>query len=90
MIFTTANGFHIPDRMMRSIEAYIQKGQPVGDFLQAIICNDLREAVVRADDENIRNLPAFVYYFYQNAPSQCWGTRNHYNNWVAQKGLKGE
>lgn len=81
----TFRGFHIPERMMGGITRYIEQGVPPGDFLTAIICNDLYEAVGRADDENIANIPAYVGYFYNNAPSQCWGSVEKFNAWMDSK-----
>ena len=66
--------FYIPEHMMGGIERYVNQGIPPGDFLRAVICNDLSGAVGRADDENIRNLPAYVAYFYNEAPGTCWGS----------------
>ena len=74
--------FYIPERMMGGIERYINDKINPGDFLQAVICNDLREAVGRADDENIRNLPAYVAYFYNEAPSLCWGSKEKMEAWL--------
>jgi len=62
------NQFYISDRMMDAINQYIENGIEPGDFLTAVICNDLREACGRADDENLANLPAFVGYFHSRAP----------------------
>jgi hypothetical protein len=77
--------FYIPERMMGSIQRYVELGIPPGDFLTAIICNDLREAVGRADDENMANIPAFVSYFYNEVPSQCWGSRENMDAWMASR-----
>lgn len=79
--------FYIPERMMDHIEAYIMEGTPVGGFLSAVICNDLSNAVGRADDENLRNLPAFVGYFYNKAPSECWGSKEKMQAWIGSKYL---
>ncbi len=78
--------FYIPDRMMDGIINYIENGIIPGDFLQAIICNDLKEAVGRADDENLGNIPAFVGYFYNEAPSLCWGSKEIMTGWSKMKG----
>ena len=75
------NGFYIPTRMMPGIERYITSGIKPGDFLTAVIDNDLREACGRADDENLRNLPAYVYYFYNEAPALCWGSPERRKAW---------
>ena len=82
-MYSIRNGeFYIPERMMGGIERYINDKINPGDFLQAVICNDLREAVGRADDENIRNLPAYVAYFYNEAPSLCWGSKEKMEAWL--------
>lgn len=70
---------------MGAIERYIKDRKPPGDFLTAVICNDLKEAVARADDENQNNLPAYVGYFYNEAPSACWGSRAAFKNWLIRK-----
>lgn len=79
----------VPDYMRDGIEVYVQLGKPPGDFLTAVICNDLKKAVVYADDINIGNLAAFVNYFYNYAPLECWGSEQRFENWIAQGGLIG-
>jgi len=81
----TFKGFHIPKRMMGGITRYIENGIPPGDFLTAIICNDLAQAVSRADDENIANIPAYVGYFHNEAPSGCWGSYEKMGIWMKEK-----
>jgi hypothetical protein len=79
------NDFEIPDRMMPEILGYIQNGIHPGDFLTAVICNDLRAAVAAADLENMRNLPAFAGYFYNRAPFPCAGSAEKMRDWMALK-----
>lgn len=78
--------FHIPVRMMPGLKRYLEDHIPPGDFLKAVIQNDLKEACARADDENIINLPAYVAYLYNHAPIGSWGSINNYKNWIAKKG----
>ena len=75
----------IPERMMSAIDLYVKHGIPPGDFLRAVICNDLSEAVGRADDENIELLPAYVAYFWNELPSTCWGSVEKMKAWMAYK-----
>jgi hypothetical protein len=79
------NQFEIPDRMMPGILRYVHGGEHPGDFLTAVICNDLKMAVDAADEENMRNLPAYVGYFYNRAPSACWGSAEKMRDWMALK-----
>jgi len=86
----TFQDYYIPSRMMGGIERYISDGIPPGDFLTSIITNDLSGAVGAADDENLRNLPAYVAYFYNEVPSGCWGSREIFDNWMENKMLEAQ
>ena len=74
--------FFIPDNMAHAIDNYIERGEPVGDFLTALICNNLSEAIGRADYLNLANLPAFAAYFYNYAPASCWGSKEKMDAWL--------
>lgn len=74
--------FHIRPDMMEAIEAYIKKRRPPGGFLSAVIQNDLSAAMGRADSENLANLQAFVAYFYNEAPADCWGSPAKMKAWL--------
>lgn len=74
--------FEIPDRMMPALEGWTLRGEPVGDFLHAVLTNNLRGACERADDENIVNLPAYIAYLYNEAPSPCWGSPEKVKAWA--------
>jgi len=63
----------IPNYMHESIIGYYEEGWTPGDFLSAVINNDLKEAVGRADGTNINCLKNYVMWFYNNAPSGTWG-----------------
>ena len=59
--------YYIPERMMGGILRYVNHHIMPGDFLCAIIKNDLTDTIARADEENMENIPAFVNYFYNKA-----------------------
>ena len=77
--------FYIPTRMEEGIRRYIDERIRPGEFLRAVISNDLKNAVAMADDENILNLPAYVAYFYMEAPSTCWGSREKMESWLKRR-----
>jgi hypothetical protein len=81
----TFREFYIPARMMGGIERYVEHGIPPGDFLSAIISNNLSGAVSHADEENCRNIPAYVGYLYNNVPSGCWGSPENFERWLRVK-----
>lgn len=75
-------GFEISEHMLYHLRRYTEKHEPVGDFLTAVICNDLREACGHADDTNLHNLPAFIAYLYNEALGNCWGSRERMQAWL--------
>lgn len=72
----------IEPRFRESIDAYVATGRPTGGFLEAVLSNDLMEALGRADSGAIDNLPHIVAYVYNEAPSGCWGSRERVREWI--------
>jgi len=83
--------YEIPKRMRPSLVRYIEKGVPAGNFLTAVFENDLSNAVGYADKENMLNIPAYVHFLYNYAPSKCWGSKEKVKKWVSEhrKALSG-
>ena len=77
--------FQILAPTMSVIKNYIEYGYQPGSFLTAIICNDLKETVNQADDQNIKNIPAFVIFLCNNAPTGCWGSAEKMKVWIQKK-----
>lgn len=77
--------FYVPARMMKGLILYARDHIRPGDFLCAIISNNLSEAVGRADEENLHNLPAFIGWLYNEAPSRCWGSPERMEAWLAER-----
>ena len=80
-------GLGIPEYMYPGILRYVNQRIIPGQFLQAIICNDLIEAVNRADDYNVKILPVYVCFFYNKTPSDCWGSKEKMLQWVKDREL---
>ena len=74
--------YSVPARMVAAIRRYVDDRIQPGDFLTAVICNDLCRAVGHADCENLENLPAFVGYFRWEVPSNCWGSQEAMIHWI--------
>ena len=81
----TFREFYVPNRMMGGIENWVLYGVKPGDFLTAVLENNLRVACERADDENLRNLPAYVGYLYNELPAECWGSKEKVTAWQEKK-----
>ena len=76
------NGRGIPERMHGGIQRYIEQHAMPGDFLMAVVCNNLKEACARADDENMLLLPVYAAFFYHEAPAACWGSPEKVRAWL--------
>jgi hypothetical protein len=79
----------IPDHGRANLQRYIEHGVPPGSFLEAVICNDLKEACMRADDINQRRIFDYVQFLYQYAPSVAWGSIEKYGGWLKRGGWGG-
>ena len=72
----------IPGHILASLKLYRDEHRPVGDFLQAVLRNDLRGAVGRADDQNKDALQEIVTYVYWEIPSVATGSQEAIHAWV--------
>ena len=77
----------IEPRFKETIDAYVGSGRPTGHFIEAVLKNDLKEAVGRGDSEAIDNLPHIVSYLYNECPMMCWGSKEFVDEWYKSKRL---
>lgn len=73
--------------MRRAVENWVEYGvlDPDG-FLHAVVTNNLKMAVLRADDENVKLLPEWVSWFRWEVPGNCWGSVEIARDWAATRG----
>ncbi len=74
--------YGIPEYMQQGIIYYYEEGLPPGDFLSAVIDNDLKEAIGRADTTNVNCLKAYIMWFYNQAPRGSWGYAGAVKAWL--------
>ena len=84
------NEFYIPERMMRGLQLYVEQGILPGSFLQAVLRNDFKEVCGQADEENMRNLPAYAAWLYNVAPAACQGSMEKVDAWCEHKWRKSQ
>ena len=72
----TCAWIEVPEHTRQSIMDYLNRdyAPSPGTFLRAVLTNNLRDAVILADDRNRRKLPEIVMSFYQYAPAGVWGS----------------
>ena len=71
-----------------SVLAYFEQRRPTGDFLAAVLSNDLIGAYSHADDSNTRAMRDYVFWLYNYAPgrsSGVWGSREAVAAWLSGK-----
>ena len=69
--------------ILESLQAYVSERRPVGDFLTAILTNDLARAVAHADDTNVWLIPIYYGWVYNEAPQGCHGSKEKVKAWLA-------
>ncbi len=79
----------VPEHLRPGIAMYLDDGIVPGDFLQAVICNDLKEAAFRADQTNYPRLGDLAKFFYWHTPYACQGSQSKMMDWASMGGLKG-
>jgi hypothetical protein len=63
----------IPTRLLEALARYLFEGMVTGQFLQAVLRNDLSDAVSRADVESLAALKPLVLLLNNACPGNCHG-----------------
>ncbi|MFH1626086.1 MAG: hypothetical protein ABID54_13165 [Pseudomonadota bacterium] len=79
----------LPEHMRSGTQLYIERGILPGNFLQAVICNNLRESLARADHINTARMSDIAGFFYNETPFNCWGSEKRMKAWAKKGGLLG-
>lgn len=58
-----------------------------GSFLNAVLSNDLRTAVRRADPFNKHRLVGIIEFCENVLPPNAWGSEKHVDGWVMKEPL---
>ena len=75
----------IPEDIKQTLELYVNDKIPTGDFVRAVLANDLKGAFGRADMNNRYALFDIVAYVVNELPYTCRGSYERVDRW-----LKGE
>lgn len=72
----------LPEHMRDGIRLYVLEQCEPGGFMTAVLENDLKGAVARADHINKRALTQIVEYCMWTLPSNCWGSPEKVSAWL--------
>ena len=83
------NQYGAPEDVVDCLQRYVEHRMPTGGFLEAVLCNDLREACGHADNYNRHKIFEIVSYCWNELPYNCWGSPERVNNWLEGKDENG-
>lgn len=72
----------IPEMTMAALRAYRDERRPTGDFLYAVLRNDLMDAVSRADEENLAAIGVICTFVRCQMPAVAHGSRERVQEWM--------
>jgi hypothetical protein len=72
----------VPAHLIGGLVRYLDDRILPGSFLQAVLCNDLEQAVGRADPASFLALPALLTFLRHETPAVCWGSRARVVAWT--------
>ena len=74
----------VPEQLHDGLVHYVGERRPVGQFLTAVLSNDLKGACARADVICQVHLHSLVFFLYNYAPGGCWGSPEHVRGWLSE------
>lgn len=75
----------IPTTTLGALYRYVKHHIPPGGFLQAVLENDLKAAVARADLHNRAGLVALTIFCANHIPMSCYGSPENVASWLTNK-----
>ena len=74
--------YEVPPAIKEGLDRYEKEGIRPGRFLQAVLENDLTEALGRADSYNRRAVFEIFSYIYNELPHICHGSPQKVADWI--------
>lgn len=71
----------VPAHLLPGLEAWRDDGVVPGDFLCAVLRNDLAGAFLRADEVSAASMQAIVWWCWNNLPASSWGGEDAMRAW---------
>lgn len=74
--------FEIRPELQESLDEYARVGCPTGDFLRAVLANDLMQALGQADAGNRTGIFGICAYIHNTLPAACHGSPEKVAAWL--------
>lgn len=75
----------IPEHMRRGVKLYLEKGLRPGEFLTAVLENNLVQSICRADQTNLAQIVEWAKFLYNEMPMGSWGSKEKVNAWIKKR-----
>ncbi len=85
-IFVDVDYATLPEHMREGARDYVERGWKPGDFLRAVLENNLVEAFGHADLINRLAMDDWAKWLWNEAPKGCWGSPEKVAAWIKAKG----
>lgn len=72
----------IPPRTLETINDYIEKGWEPGDFVRAVLENNLARSFACADIHNRAAMFDIVKHVWNTIPANAWGSPQRVEAWI--------
>ena len=72
----------VPIHLLEALVRWGKKECITGDFLGAVLSNDLMEAIGRADDDSMASLKYIAMFIYNELPRDCHGSKDIVSQWA--------
>lgn len=81
----------VPSHMREAVVNYVLSGHPVGDFLFAVLSNDLMRSFMRADAMNSISMKSWAGLLFNlpQSPIPSYGSEEKVRAWQKMGGLRG-
>jgi hypothetical protein len=77
----------LPEHMQEGAREYVELGRSPGDFLRAVLSDQLVSAWQRADGTNRAAMGVWINWLLGEPPLSCWGSPAKVEAWIKQGGL---
>jgi len=71
----------VPSHLLEALVGWGKKETFVGGFLRAVLSNDLKGAIGRADSESLEAIKSIVMFIHWELPSACQGSVEKFIEW---------
>jgi hypothetical protein len=76
---------NLPPAIWEGLRAHALDRRPTGHFVTAVLTNDLRGALGKADEDSLAAIRDIVRYCYWELPGNCWGSVSKVNEWLNER-----